>query len=108
MPPIPTASWRSERPGTDRQRQAATGVFQDSLAAQRTRWSAPDRSRQYRACHRYQRHRGDLSDQGQIDNAKLQLVYSKILSPLSGRVGLRLIDPGNIVHATDTNGIVAI
>jgi membrane fusion protein, multidrug efflux system len=48
------------------------------------------------------------SDQGQIDNAKLQLVYSRITAPFSGRVGLRLVDPGNIVHATDPNGLVVI
>ena len=43
-------------------------------------------------------------DQGQIDNAKVQLAYCQITSPISGRVGLRLVDPGNIVHAADTNG----
>jgi multidrug efflux system membrane fusion protein len=48
------------------------------------------------------------SDQSQIDNAKLQLTYSRITAPLSGRVGLRLVDPGNIVHATDTNGLLII
>lgn len=48
------------------------------------------------------------SDQSQIDNAKLQLTYSRITSPISGRVGLRLVDPGNIVHATDANGLVVI
>ena len=48
------------------------------------------------------------SDQGQIDNAKLQLTYGRITSPLSGRIGLRLVDPGNIVHATDPNGLVVI
>jgi len=48
------------------------------------------------------------SDQGQIDSAKLQLIYSRITSPGSGRVGLRLVDSGNIVHATDTNGLVVI
>ncbi len=47
-------------------------------------------------------------DQAQIDNAKLQLTYARITAPISGRVGLRLVDPGNIVHATDTNGIVVI
>ncbi len=47
-------------------------------------------------------------DQGQIDAAKLQLVYCHITSPLGGRVGLRQVDPGNIVHATDTNGLVVI
>ena len=48
------------------------------------------------------------TDQGQIDNAKLQLTYARITSPISGRVGLRLVDPGNIVHATDTNGLLII
>ena len=48
------------------------------------------------------------TDQGTIDAAKLNLTYAKITSPISGRVGLRLVDPGNMVHATDTNGIVVI
>jgi membrane fusion protein, multidrug efflux system len=48
------------------------------------------------------------SDQAAIDNAKLQLVYAKITSPLTGRIGLRLVDQGNIIHATDVNGLVVI
>ena len=48
------------------------------------------------------------SDQAQIDNQKLQLVYCKITAPLSGRVGLRLVDQGNIVHAADASGLVVI
>jgi len=48
------------------------------------------------------------ADQAQIDNAKLQLAYSHITAPISGRVGLRLVDVGNIVHATDTNGLLVI
>jgi multidrug efflux system membrane fusion protein len=48
------------------------------------------------------------SDQGAIDNAKLDLVYSRITAPITGRVGLRLVDPGNIVHASDTNGLAVI
>lgn len=48
------------------------------------------------------------ADQSQIDNAQLQLTYSRITAPISGRLGLRLVDPGNIVHASDTNGIVVI
>jgi multidrug efflux system membrane fusion protein len=47
-------------------------------------------------------------DQGQVDNANLQLVYAHITAPISGRVGLRLVDPGNIVHATDTNPLAII
>jgi multidrug efflux system membrane fusion protein len=48
------------------------------------------------------------SDQAAIENAKLQLTYSKITAPISGRVGLRLVDAGNIVHAGDQNGLVVI
>src|SRR5713101_7807615 len=47
-------------------------------------------------------------DQGQIDNAKLQLTYSRITAPISGRLGLRLVDAGNIVRAGDANGLVVI
>ena len=48
------------------------------------------------------------ADQAQIDNEKLQLMYCKITAPLSGRVGLRLVDQGNMIHATDPNGLVVI
>jgi membrane fusion protein, multidrug efflux system len=48
------------------------------------------------------------SDQAQIESAKLNLIYCRITAPISGRVGLRLVDVGNIVHATDTTGIVVI
>src|ERR1044071_1484048 len=47
-------------------------------------------------------------DQGQIENVKVQLAYCQITSPISGLVGLRLVDPGNIVHAADTNGMLVI
>jgi multidrug efflux system membrane fusion protein len=47
-------------------------------------------------------------DQAAIDNAQTQVSYTSIRSPLTGKVGFRLIDPGNIVHAADTNGIVTI
>ena len=48
------------------------------------------------------------SDQGMIDSAKLNLVYCNIKAEITGRVGLRLVDPGNIIHATDPNGLVVI
>ncbi len=48
------------------------------------------------------------SDQAQIESAKLNLTYSRITAPISGIVGLRLVDPGNIVHATDQNGLLVI
>jgi len=48
------------------------------------------------------------SDQAAIDSAKLQLTYCRITSPIEGRVGLRLVDPGNIVHAADATGMIVI
>jgi len=47
-------------------------------------------------------------DQAAIDNAQTNLSYTTIAAPFSGRTGFRLIDPGNIVHASDANGIVTI
>jgi multidrug efflux system membrane fusion protein len=48
------------------------------------------------------------SDQAAIDNAKLQLTYTRITSPVSGRIGLRLVDIGNMVHASDTNPLLVV
>ena len=48
------------------------------------------------------------NDEGQIATVKVNLGYTQITSPISGRVGLRLVDPGNIVHATDTTGMLVI
>jgi membrane fusion protein, multidrug efflux system len=48
------------------------------------------------------------ADQAAIDNARLQLSYARITSPITGRIGLRQVDPGNIVHASDQNGLVVI
>jgi multidrug efflux system membrane fusion protein len=48
------------------------------------------------------------ADQAQIDNVKLNLFYTRITAPVSGRVGLRLVDVGNIVHAADPNGLLVI
>lgn len=49
-----------------------------------------------------------LADQAGIESARVQLAYTTIRSPLNGRVGLRLVDIGNIIHATDQSGIVTI
>jgi multidrug efflux system membrane fusion protein len=48
------------------------------------------------------------TDQAQIDNAKLQLTYCHITAPFNGRIGLRQVDPGNIVHASDTNPMLIL
>ncbi|HET9019487.1 MAG TPA: MdtA/MuxA family multidrug efflux RND transporter periplasmic adaptor subunit [Acetobacteraceae bacterium] len=48
------------------------------------------------------------SDQAQIDTQKLNLIYCHITSPVDGRVGLRLVDPGNFVQPSDANGLVVV
>lgn len=54
-------------------------------------------------------YRGAIAvDQAQVDDAQLQLTYARITAPISGRVGLRQVDPGNMIRSTDSNGIVTI
>jgi multidrug efflux system membrane fusion protein len=48
------------------------------------------------------------TDQGQVDSANLNISYCHIRAMITGRVGLRLVDPGNMVHASDANGLVVI
>jgi len=48
------------------------------------------------------------ADQAQIDTAQLNLDYTSIRSPVNGRTGVRLVDPGNIVHASDAGGLVVV
>ena len=72
---------------------------QDSIAAQQT-MTQEALVKQY--------HGVVEMDNAQVASAKLQLDYAKVKAPISGRVGLRLIDQGNIVHANDTNGLVVI
>jgi multidrug efflux system membrane fusion protein len=47
-------------------------------------------------------------DQANVDAAKLNITYSHVTAPITGNVGLRLVDPGNIVHAADANGMIVI
>ncbi len=57
----------------------------------------------------YEQFQGAIDmDKAAIQNAKLNITYTRITAPVSGRVGLRLIDPGNIVHANDQNGMLVI
>ena len=49
-----------------------------------------------------------VADEANVDSAKLQLTYCHIIAPFNGRIGLRIVDPGNIVHATDATGLAVI
>jgi multidrug efflux system membrane fusion protein len=72
---------------------------QDSIAKQQVDTQAA-LVRQYEGAVR--------TDQSQIENAKLQLTYSRVTAPISGRLGLRQVDQGNVVRAGDANGLVVI
>jgi multidrug efflux system membrane fusion protein len=48
------------------------------------------------------------SDRANVDTARLQLEFTRITAPFAGRVGLRQVDSGNIIHAADTNGLVVL
>jgi multidrug efflux system membrane fusion protein len=76
-----------------------TLLTQDSVAKQQVDTQAA-LVRQYEASVKL--------DQAQIDTAALQLAYAHIIAPISGRVGLRLVDLGNMIHASDANGIAVI
>jgi multidrug efflux system membrane fusion protein len=76
-----------------------TLLEQDSIAAQQT-ITQESLVKQYK---------GTVAiDRGLVADAKLQLSYARITAPISGRLGLRLVDQGNIVHASDANGIAVI
>jgi multidrug efflux system membrane fusion protein len=74
-------------------------VKQDVLAAQ-TLDTQASLVRQYEGAVR--------ADQGQVDTARLQIEYSRITAPIAGRVGLRQLDPGNMVRTSDQNGLLVI
>lgn len=74
-------------------------VKKDMLAGQ-TKDTQASLVRQYEGAVR--------SDKAQIDNARLQIEYSRIMAPISGRVGLRQIDPGNMIRTTDSSGLCVI
>lgn len=76
-----------------------TLLAQDSIARQQVD-TQESLVRQYQATIK--------ADQAAVDQAKLQLTYAKVTAPISGRAGLRQVDPGNVVHASDANGIVVI
>jgi len=74
-------------------------LSQDSIADQQVT-NQESLVRQYRGAVK--------TDRGQIATAKLQITYSRITAPVSGRIGLRLVDPGNMIQANDTTGMAVI
>ncbi|HTH62871.1 MAG TPA: MdtA/MuxA family multidrug efflux RND transporter periplasmic adaptor subunit [Paraburkholderia sp.] len=76
-----------------------TLLAQDSIASQQVDTQA-SLVRQYEGTVK--------SDQANVDTYKLDLIYARITAPVSGRVGLRQVDPGNYVTSADTNGIVVL
>ena len=93
------------RPGAAADRPPRPEALPDAARAgldrQASRWT-----RRRRSCKQYE---GTVkSDKANIDTFKLDLVYARITAPVSGRVGLRQVDPGNYVTPSDTNGLVVI
>lgn len=81
------------------QERYQTLLEQDSIAAQQTATQAA----------LVKQYRGTVEiDRAQLDNAKLQLSFARINAPLAGRIGLRLVDQGNMVRANDVNGLAVI
>jgi multidrug efflux system membrane fusion protein len=76
-----------------------TLLAQDSIASQQVDTQA-SLVRQYEA--------SIASDQAAVDSAKLQLSFTRITAPIAGRLGLRQVDVGNMIHASDTNGLVLL
>jgi multidrug efflux system membrane fusion protein len=78
----------------DRYQQAAAAIPQQQLATQQAVVNQDEAAVKI--------------DESQIASAKLNLTYSKITSPITGRIGLRTVDPGNMVHASDANGLAVV
>src|SRR5438445_526053 len=97
--PVRPGSRRRRGPGIRPASCRCLLVAQNSIARQ-TRDTQVSLVAQYQATVK--------SDQAQIDVQKLNLTYCHIVSPVTGRVGLRLVDPGNYVQTSDPNGIVVV
>ena len=108
--PVPGAAGAGSGPagarsGATRQRAGRPHALSD-------RFSARTRSHGRTSMHRCRRsgnsRRALKVDQAAIDSARLNLTYSRITAPIGGRVGLRLVDAGNVVTASGTTGLVVI
>ena len=88
------AALKNAKLDLERDHQAAAAIPQQQLATQEALVSQDEAAIKI--------------DEGQIASAQLNLTYSRITAPISGRIGLRMVDEGNIVHATDANGLAVI
>jgi multidrug efflux system membrane fusion protein len=91
--------------------QALLGNAKVDLQRYQTLWKQDSIAQQQLATQQslVRQYEGEVkNDQGLIEAVKVQLVYTRITAPISGRMGLRLVDPGNFVQTTDTTGIVVI
>ena len=105
-PPVPGAAHAGRRPagqgsGAARQRRTDLERYQDLV----TQNAVPEQQLATQKALVAQYEGAIKTDQGAIDTAKLNLTYSRITAPITGRVGLRLVDPGNMVSASDANGL---
>ncbi|MCC6344963.1 MAG: MdtA/MuxA family multidrug efflux RND transporter periplasmic adaptor subunit [Bryobacterales bacterium] len=109
--PRPYAVQLAQAEGQLNKDQAILANARTDLARYQTLWSRNAIPQQQLATQQslVKQYEASLkSDQAQIDAAKLNLVYCNITAPITGRAGLRLVDPGNIIHASDNTGLVVI
>ncbi len=88
------AALKNAKIDLDRDKQAADAIPQQQLATQEAVVAQDEAAVKI--------------DEGQIASAQLNLTYSRITAPISGRIGLRMVDAGNMVHASDANGLAVI
>lgn len=109
--PAPYQVRLAQAQGQQQQNQAQLRVAESELARYRGlfRQDAVARQQLDRQEALVQQLRGTLqADQAQVDDAKLQLSYTRIAAPIGGRVGMRRVDAGNLVAANETNGLFTI
>lgn len=109
--PEPLRVALAQAQGQQQQNQAQLQNAQSELARyqQLFKQDAIARQQMDRQAALVQQLRGTLqADQAQVDNAKLQLSYTRILAPIAGRVGLRRVDAGNLLTANDANGLFTL
>ena len=109
--PVPLRVALSQAQGQQQQNQAQLRNAESELARYDMLFKRDAVARQVldRQAALVQQLRGALkSDQAQVDNAQLQLSYTRIVAPIAGRIGLRRVDAGNLISANDANGLFTL